>query len=121
MPEGQYSGTKCTYEYVSDISAKYLIVLDETLGSLVGNGLILATETTTGTPAPRRFEPRTVFWTGIINGRNVRKQVICGTPDADYYATDVSQTLEIDGVVGRTTGRRGEKLTFVNICQTPAP
>lgn len=121
MAEGQYSGLKCTYEYVTDLNATYLLVLDATLGGLTGNGLVLATETTNGTPAPSRFEPRTVFWVGTLNGRSVRKKIICGTQDADYYATDVSQNLTIDGADGRTTGRKGEKLSFVNICQTATP
>ena len=121
MPEGQYSGQKCTYEYTTDLNATYLIVLDATLGDLTDNGMVLATETTTGVPAPSRFEPRQVFWVGTLNGRPVRKRIICGDANAPLYATDVSQNLTIDGVAGRTTGRKGEKLTFVNICQPATP
>lgn len=123
MPEGQFSGGRCTYEYTSDENQLYLITMDETLGNLVGNGLTLASATSTGVPKPIGFSPRIVYWQSLApvgtNKNLSRKELVAGNLDADYYGTSVSQLVDIDGVPGRTTGRRGEKLSFANICQTP--
>lgn len=110
MPEGQFTGTRATYEYVADDGSLYLISLDETLGGLTGTGLDLANDTTTGTELPKRFVPRVVYWQGDLDGRIVRKALVCNTDGALYGAK--STALTIDGVDGSTTGRRGEKFTF---------
>lgn len=110
MPEGQFSGQRATYEYESDNGTIYLISLDETLGSITGSGLGLADSSTTGIELPKRFIPRVVFWQGDLNGRVVRKSLVCNTDGTLYTAKSVA--LTIDGVEGSTTGRRGEKFTF---------
>lgn len=115
MPEGQFSGERKTYEYTDDLGNVYLLTLDATLGDLTDNGLTEATETTTGTPAPKRFEPRVVFWQGTLSGKSVRKQLVCGDPNAPLYGLNVAQALTIDGVAGFTTGRKGEKLSFLKL------
>jgi len=122
MPEGQFSGSKCTYEYTNDEGTNFLLTLDQTLGDLSGNGLVLATQESTAVPKPTGFQPRIVFWQSLApvgtNRSLSRKELVVGDLSADYYATSVSQMITIDGVEGRTTGRRGEKLSFANICQT---
>jgi pectate lyase len=117
MPEGQYTGQRQSYIYETDSGEAYVLLLDATLGGLNGTGLVVATAANAAgaTPAPKRFKPRVVFWQGTLGTRTVRKQVVCGTVDATLYARDVSQALTIDGAQGSTTGRKGEKLTFVKL------
>lgn len=118
MPEGQFSGERKTYEYTSDTGATYLLTLDATIGDLTDNGLTPATQTTTGIPAPKRFEPRVVFWSGLLGTKQVKKSLVCGTTDAPLYDLNISQALTIDGVNGTTTGRKGEKLSFLKLPAT---
>lgn len=119
MPEGQYSGQRKSYIYESDAGKKYILLLDSTLASLANTGLVEATteNAATATPAPKRFKPRVVFWQGTLNNRTVRKALVCGDVTATLYAKDTSQDVTIDGVAGSTTGRRGEKLSFVALGQ----
>ena len=113
MPEGQFSGQRAAYEYVSDDGSKYLLTLDVTLGGIGATGLTAASSGSTAVAKPDRFTPRVVFWQGILNGRTVRKELVCDADGTIY--TNNSQALTIDGVAGTTTGRRGEKLTFVRL------
>jgi hypothetical protein len=116
MPEGQFSGSRASYEYTSDNGTVYLLTLDETLGGLTETGLVAATQGTTGIEPPKRFNPRVVFWQGELSGRQVRKQLVCNSNGSAYV--DTSTAITVDGVDGITTGRRGEKLTFTRL---PAP
>lgn len=118
MPEGQYTGARKAYLYTPDSGDNiYLISTDATLGALAGAGLTEATTANVANaqPAPRRFKPRVVFWQGTLGGRIVRKKIICGTTDATLYDSDSPQAVTIDGVAGSTTGRRGERLSFLNL------
>lgn len=125
MPEGQYTGQRKSYIYESDAGKKYILLLDSTLAGLANTGLVEATSgnTADATPAPKKFKPRVVFWQGTLNNRTVRKALVCGDVTATLYAKDTSQAVTIDGVDGSTTGRRGEKLSFVKLAQAanPAP
>lgn len=122
MAEGQFTGARQNYIYEADGDSKYIITTDATLGDLAGTGLVVATSGNVAgaSPAPKRFEPRVVFWQGENGGRIVRKELICGTTEATLYNNDVSQALTIDGVAGFTTGRKGEKLSFLRLGAAPA-
>jgi len=118
MAEGQYTGQRKAYLYTPDSGDNvYLISTDVTLATLAGTGLVEATTANIANarPAPKRFKPRVVFWQGTLNGRTVRKAIICGTTGAALYDKDSPQAVTIDGVAGSTTGRRGEKLSFLNL------
>lgn len=119
MPEGQFSGTRSTYVYESDNGTDYNITLDETLGSIPGTGLPIATTANSGAEKPGRLIPRVVFWQGELDGRIVRKEIVCNATGTLY--SDTSQELVIDGVTGFLTGRRGEKFTFTRLQAAPAP
>lgn len=124
MPEGQFTGERKTYLYTPDSGDNiYLITTDATLGDLAAAGLTEATTANVGTaqPAPKRFKPRVVFWQGELNGNRVRKSIICGTVDATLYDSDSPQALTIDGVAGSTTGRRGERLSFLSVATAADP
>lgn len=118
MPEGQYTGQRKAYLYTPDSGDNiYLISTDATLGGLTGTGLVEATTANVANaqPAPKRFKPRVVFWQGKLGTRTVRKTIACGTTDAALYDSDSPQAVTIDGVLGSTTGRRGERLSFLNL------
>jgi hypothetical protein len=117
MAEGQFTGARQNYIYENDAAEEYIITTDETLGSLAGTGLVVATtaNVTGASPAPKRFTPRGVYWQGETDDRIVRKRIICGTGEAALYAADTSQALTVDGVAGFTTGRVGEKITFLKL------
>ncbi len=116
MPEGQFSGSRAAYEYTTDSDNTIVICIDETLGTVAGNGLTKLTTASELPGKPQRFEPRVVFWQGILDGKTKRKQLICNK-DSTLFAKTSSSTLTVDGVAGVTTGRRGERQSFV--CSIP--
>lgn len=113
MPEGQFTGSRATYDYEADDGSIYRLTLDETLGNLTGTGLGKTTTASTSTEIPKRLKPRIVYWQGVLNGRIVRKSLVCNTSGSLYSSS--SQDVTIDGVNGSTTGRRGEKFTFTKV------
>lgn len=117
MAEGQYLGRKATFIYTADNDKKYLLTLDDTLGSLPQCGLVRATSTNAADLAdvPKLLRPRYVLWQGICDGRIVRKTLICNR-DAPAYASSTSTSFNIsDSTEGATTGKVGEKQTFRKI------
>lgn len=115
MPLGQFLGPRQKYVYTMDSDVEVVLTLDATLGGLANTGLTVFDPATPGDAvnAPRRFKPRGVYWQGTATGfEKSRKFLVCGDPAATLYASQVSQAVTIDGVAGKTTGRRGEKLTF---------
>lgn len=123
MPEGQFTGSRQTYVYTNDAGEEYLITTDATLGDLENTGLVVATAANTAgaSPAPKRFTPRAVYWQGELDGNVVRKRLVCGAAEADLYGSDISQAVTIDGVAGFTTGRVGEKLSFLRLSEAAEP
>ncbi|HEX7762729.1 MAG TPA: hypothetical protein VF433_03870 [Cellvibrio sp.] len=116
MPEGQFTGSRDSYVYTSDTGNLYVLQLDETLGDLAGADLDAFDPANPGTatPKPTRFSPRGVYWQATATGfEGKRKFIICGTTDATLYNSSVRQALTVDGVAGTTTGRRGEKQSFL--------
>ena len=111
MPEGQFLGTRSAYVYTTDAEDLYILQLDDTLASLAGTELDDYTGQANTKPAPKRFSPRIVYWES--DDRTKRKRIVCGKPDAALYGQETSSALTIDGISGFTTGRVGEKLTYV--------
>lgn len=112
--EGQFTGVRASYIYVSDNNTEYLVTLDKTNGDIPELGLTAADSSDAGLPSlPRRFTKRAVFWEGELNGTQKRKTLTCNSNGSAY--ADTAQTLTIDGVAGKITGRRGEALTFPNL------
>lgn len=114
MPEGQFLGSRTTYNYTMDDGTEIQLVLDSTIGGIAGAGLAPATNGDGSIPKPLRFEPRGVYWQGQLGSSIKRKFIPCNDAAA-LYATNVSTSLTIDGVSGITTGRRGEKLSFAKV------
>lgn len=114
MPEGQYTGERGNYVYTSDDGSDYIITTDKTLGSIAGTDLQLATTGSDAVSPPKRFRPRIVYWQGELNDRIVRKKIICDSTSS-LYQNNKSVALTIDGVAGFTTGRRGEKFSYLKL------
>lgn len=115
MPEGQFSGSRSKYVYDSDSGKQYVLTLDDSL-VLVGSGLIPYDPATqaTAVAAPKGFQPRRVFWQGTAaDFIGKRKALVAGNPADDLYAPDVPQTFAVDGVAGITTGKKGERMSFI--------
>lgn len=106
MPAGQTLGVKRYFGYANDGGGSYSLLLDQTLGAAGG-----LTEDDSFPPPPRRFRPRGVYVEAVIGGAVARKYIVC-EPGAALYATDTSTDVTIDTIVFKSTGRRGERLTF---------
>lgn len=114
MAEGQFTGRKRAYVYISDTNDTYIIRRDATLGDLAGADLELATTSADGVNKPTSFSPRGVHWEGILNGRVVRKFLICNRT-GEFYQLNQSVALTIDDVPGFITGRKGEVASFIKV------
>jgi len=108
---GNSLGPRKPYVYTTDDGKTTILLLDETIASLTGTGLVPYTNQTPDLPATYRFTPRIVYWEA--DDKSIRKRVTCGTVSAAIYAKTVSTALTIDGTAGRITGRVGEKLSFL--------
>lgn len=120
MGLGQFLGKKNKYNYEDDGGRLYTITRDITLATDAKIGLTAfdpATNTDTLGTLPKGFQPRGVYWQANADqGDEVagaRKFIICGTALAPLYDSNGPQSLTIDGIVGTTTGRRGESLSFI--------
>lgn len=111
MPEGQFTGPRKAYIYTTDDGKTTVLLLDETIASLTGTGLVPYTNQSVDMPKTYRFTPRIVYWQS--DDRRKRKRITCGTSSAAMYAKTVSVALTIDGVAGFTTGRVGEKISYL--------
>ena len=116
MPlSGNRSGPKSVYGYTSDAGVQINLLLDDDL-VIVNSGLVLSDE---GQPKPQRFKPRVVFAQAIVNGAIIRKQLVCGSPTAPFYASNQPVDVVIDGLTFTTTGRRGETQSFLSNAAQP--
>lgn len=114
MPQGQFTGPKASYIYRSDNGTPFAILRDTDLALTDVTGLEPYTEGSEfAFSLPRRFQPRGVHWLGYIGDRPVRKFLICGSLNSTLYVTESSAPITIDGVVGYTTGKRGERSNYI--------
>lgn len=118
--EGTFRKPPAPYLYTMDDGTSIILCLDETVASAAGNGMVKQTTASTLGGAPLRFQPRVVFWQGVLDGKKRRKEVVCQA-DSVLYKKSGSSSLTIDGVTGVTTGRRGEKQSFICTITPTAP
>lgn len=114
MAFGQFTGSREKYVYTSDDGTDYILTLDTTLAA-TSSTLTLFDPANPGTaiPAPRRFRPRGVHWQGTQAGyEGRRKFLVCGDPSDPHYSRASGESFTVDLIQGRTTGRRGETLSF---------
>lgn len=101
---GNLLGDRYYYKYTDDLGNDYKFLTDEDLGDAGNNE-----KDDTLDDLPRRFKPRGVY---AQNDDGNRKFIIVGDPDDEVFASNSSQTLTIDGQSFKTTGRRGEQVSF---------
>lgn len=114
MPEsGNLLGERRYYLYTDDIGTAYKFQTDQTLGDAAGNTL-----NDTNPDLPRRFQPRGVY---VEDAEGNRKFLVVGSRTNGVYASNASQDVPIDGITFKTTGRKGEKVSFGSNPPAPGP
>jgi hypothetical protein len=113
MP-GNTLGSRGTYTYTDDFDSEYLYTTDVDLATAVG-----ATPATNAElpSLPSRFRPRGVYWEADTGER---KFIIVPNIASSAWA-DASQTVTIDGLQGKTSGRRGERQSYLRLTAAPTP
>lgn len=104
---GNLLGDRRYFRYVDDLGNQYKYLTDQDLGDAVG-----ATLDDASPDMPRRFEPRGVWIQATVDGKRVRKFMICPTSSNAVYRSNVAQDVTVDSQTFRTTGRKGEVKTF---------
>lgn len=122
MAEGSYTGTKGIYLYEDDNAVSYLVRRDNTLAAVPEAGLTAAADADLTKPElPSRLQMRYVNWTGTCDGREVSKKLYCNI-DSPAYAAAGATPFNIDGSTdGSTTGRVGEKKSFLRLTGSAGP
>lgn len=119
---GNFAGPRRKIRYVTDTGVALRLTTD---ADLVDDKTGTADGNLAGTVAkPTGFSPRGVHVQAFVEGepgegaaqgtpgRIARKFLICNV-NAPLYNSDSPQTILIDGVLFTTTGRRGEKQSFI--------
>lgn len=122
MAQGQYLGKRGKFIYKDDSETSWLLVLDETLGSIAELGLEAANKTNAAgvVQLPPTIKPRYVNWQGVCDGEIVRKRLVCNR-DSLAFDADSSTSFEISGSTeGGTTSRIGERQTFLRLPEATA-
>lgn len=101
---GNRLGPRRLIKYVSDTGNEYRIFTDLSLAEAVGAEL-----DDTLPDKPELLRPRVVF---AQASDGTRRTLIVPESDNPLYESDSAQDVEIDGETFRTTGRRGERLTW---------
>jgi hypothetical protein len=115
MGLGQFTGSRGKFIYTSDSGKEYILTLDTDL-NIVGSGLIPYDPLTNATAQspPKGFRPRVVFWQATAAAfLGKRKSLVAGVAAEDLYSADAPQSFTVDGVAGTTTGKKGERLSFI--------
>jgi len=115
-------GPRTKKKYIMDDGTTIKLKLDATYANLAACGLEDITTADNAINKPSNFKPRVVFWipnadiaaTDTTPGRTreqLRRELVCASSSDAYTSVD-NFTIEIDGIAGQTTGRRGEKVSF---------
>lgn len=104
---GNTLGNRAYYVYTSDTGVAYNLLTDTDLATAAGLPQALS-----GNPRPPTgFQARGVYLEATIDGAIRRKFLKCNA-DSAAYNSDVGTNVTIDGTIFRTTGRKGESLSF---------
>ena len=110
---GNRLGPRATFEYETDSLETILYQADRSVGIAVGNTL--------ATTAARPSSINTRYLTGryvlveAVGDPNVRKRIFIGDRLNTLFSGDTSQTVTINGVEFQTTGRVGERVSFLKV------
>lgn len=116
MPEGQFLGDKAIYVYKDDTDVDYIVKLDKTLGEIPELGMQAAVSADLTKPTlPSGFKMRRILWSGLIGGKVRTKRLVCSRTSTAYAATGSTEFNISDSTQGATTGRTGEKKTYIRL------
>lgn len=116
MPRAQFTGPKSKFIYTRDNGTDTIVMKMDPDLVAANSGLQIATPAliAAASPAPKGFKPRGVYWQGTDDTyENSRKFLVCGTVASALYVADSPTVVTIDTVAGITTGKRGEKQSFI--------
>jgi hypothetical protein len=100
-------GPRSWYAYEGDDGVDYRVFTDDDLATAMN-----MTRNDSNRQLPRRYEARGVWAEATVSGRKVRKFLIAPTNDNTAYASESTSTVTVAGTAFRTTGRRGEQVSY---------
>lgn len=103
---GNTLGVRRYYKYTTDKDIVHSYLTDKDLGDAVSGEL-----DDTSPPFRKRFKPRGVYCEAVIDGTKHRKFVVVPKTSNAVWA-DTSKDISIDGKTFKTTGRKGESMSF---------
>ena len=116
MAEGQFLGSKGVYVYTDDSGVQYLIRMDKTLAAIPALGMQAAVDADLTKPTlPKGFSTRKVLWEGLCDGIKRRKTLTANNTSTAYLAPGSTQFDISDSTQGATTGRVGEKKSYLRL------
>ncbi len=108
---GNRLGPRATFEYETDAQETVVYQGDRSVGLAVGN--VLATTSARPISINSKYLTGRYVLVELVSDPTVRKRIFIGDPLNTLFAADASQTVTINGAVFRTTGRVGEKVSFL--------
>lgn len=108
---GNLLGPRAVFEYTTDALEVVSYVADRSVGLAVGNPL--ATNPGRPTSVNSKYLRGRYVLLQLQSDPNVKKRVVIAESDNTLFAADSSQTVTINSVVWQTTGRVGERVSFL--------
>jgi hypothetical protein len=110
---GNRLGPRATFEYETDALETILYQQDRSVGEAVGN--TIATTAARPSSIDGRYLRGRYVLVEAKDDPTVRKRIFIGKNDNTLFAADESQEVTINGVVFVTTGRVGERVSFLKV------
>ncbi len=110
---GNTLGPRATFVYQTDSQEDIVYQADRSVGLAVGN--VLATTAQRPSSINTRYLQGRYVLVEAQNDPSVRKKIFIGDPLNTLFAADSSQNVTINGVVFVTTGRVGERVSFLTV------
>lgn len=108
---GNRLGERAVFEYTTDSLEVVSYVADRSVGLAVGNPL--ATSPGRPTSVNSRYLQGRYILLQLQSDPTVKKRVVIAEADNTLFAADSSSTVTINSVVWQTTGRVGERVSFL--------
>ncbi len=116
---GNLLGQRGTFIYTTDALEDVLITQDRSVGLAVGNPL--ATETGRPTSVRSRYLEGRYILCQAQDDPRIKKRIVVCTPDSSIFLADSSQEILINARIFVTTGRVGEKASFLRLTPLITP
>lgn len=104
---GNRLGPRKYFDYDTDDGESFMMLLDESVASALGNTLSTITLTRLPRTSRRPYIPRSVLLEDPVSG--ARKEVVVGDPDSTFMTLETSVNVQINGVSWNVVGRKGEQ------------